>query len=275
MMKQFILFSLLIFIGLGTSFAQINTCTPDETFADSTAGVYPLPYDEATNPLGGITDSACFNKDFQFVLNIVVNDTITVGPISYPLDSITLATEGAVMGLPQGFSYACDPPSCSFPKNSVGCAVIYGKAENPADIGPNDLTIEGTFYTLGLPITLTFPNPALAPGSYTLWVLEEDDPDCTVFTSTGDLLRSVEEVRNIPNPFAGNTTIEIVANQSEEVQFAVMDLYGKMVYQSEVQLVAGTNQIDFDGSQLPEGIYLYVIANGKGSVAQKMVISRR
>lgn len=50
------------------TFLNAQTCTPDPAYADSSAGVYPKPYDLATNPGGGITQCAVIGEYFQFDL---------------------------------------------------------------------------------------------------------------------------------------------------------------------------------------------------------------
>jgi len=270
-MKKALLTILVVFGAFAGAFAQWGNCTPDATFQDSLPGVYPLPFDEATNPTGGITDSACFNKDFQFVFTAVVGDSLAFGPSVYVLDSLKIT---GITGLPEGFSYACDNPTCTFYQNEIGCAAIFGKATNSADIGSHDLIISATIYTSGLGIPLSFPNPLLYPGHFYLFVLEENDPDCTVFTGAFEVASEFESVRNLPNPFSGRTTIEIQSRGSGDYQMQVSDLLGRVVHTRSVPIAEGLNKIEFDGSRLPEGMYLYTLSNGKSQVTRKMSISR-
>ena len=272
-MKKALLTSLVILSTLVYSWAQFGTCVPDPSFQDSTAGVYPLPFDAVTNPTGGITDSACFNKDYQFALTAVVGDTLNVGGFSYVLDSLKIT---AVTGLPEGFDYNCNNPGCTFYQNEIGCAVIFGKATNPADIGSHNLTISAIVYTLGgFQIPLTFPNPLIAPGNYFLWVLPEDNANCYVFTSAFEVASEFESVRNVPNPFTGLTTFEVDSRAAGLYQLRVADMLGRVVHTQTVQINEGLNQVAFDGSQLPDGLYLYTFSNGQSQVTQKMQISRR
>lgn len=251
--------------------AQFGTCTADPTFIDSLAGVYPLPFDETTNPEGGIPDSACLNKNYQFVFNAVVNDTINVGGIPFVLDSLKFPLTGAVAGLPTGITYACDPPSCVFQQNTVGCVVLYGKATDPADLGQNELLISATLFTGGLPIPLTFPNPTLFPGHYYLYVLEEDSPNCAVYSNTTEPQKPFTDLRTVPNPFTDETVIELTANLPGVYQFQVTDMLGRVVHRQTLQLVNGLNQIPFDGASLSNGIYWYTLQNGQARLTAKMV----
>lgn len=271
-MKKALLTSLVIFVTLVSSFAQFGTCTPDPAYQDSMPGVYPLPYDAATNPDGGITDSACLNKNYQFVFTAVVGDSLNFGGFVYILDSLKIT---GVAGLPEGFDYACNNSNCTFYQNETGCAAIFGKATNPADLGQHDLVISAIIYTGGLPIQLSFPNPLIAPGHFYLYVLDENSPNCSIFNSLYEVASEFESVRNLPNPFTGTTTIEIQSRESGAYQLQVTDMLGRLVHNRTVQIAEGLNQIEFDGSRLPDGLYLYTLSNGRSQVTQKMQISRR
>ena len=271
-MKKALLTSLVIFGTLVSALAQFGTCIPDASFQDSLPGVYPLPYDEATNPMGGITDSACLNKDYQFVFTAVVGDSLNFGGFIYILDSLKINN---VTGMPDGFDYACNNANCTFYQNEIGCAAIFGKATDPADIGQHELVISATIYTGGLPIQLSFPNPLLAPGHFYLYVLEENSPNCVIFNSAFEVASEFESIRNLPNPFAGTTTIEIQSRESGEYQMQVTDLFGRVVHTRNLQIQEGLNQVEFDGSHLPDGLYLYTFSNGRSQVSQKMLISNR
>ena len=77
-----------------------------------------------------------------------------------------------------------------------------------------------------------------------------------------------------PNPFAATTTIKYGLENEGVVTIEVMDVMGKKIKTlvSENKQ-AGNHQVQFDGSTLPSGTYLYRIStNGKTST-MKMVIS--
>jgi hypothetical protein len=272
-MKQFLLGCFLILLA-APSFSQVD-CMADSTFVDSMAGVYPLPYDLITNPEGGIPDSACLNKYYEFSFTAVVNDTLTLGSQVFVLDSLVLPTDDAVTGMPEGFNFACNPPDCVFEQNSIGCVILYGKATNSADLGDNLLSISGTLWSQGFPIPLTFPNPLLFPGTYSLYVHEEDYPNCLVINDTEEQALPLEGIRNYPNPFQGTTTIELNSTTADDYTFRVMDLFGKVVHQEQVNFQEGTNRMTFDAANFANGVYLYSFSNEKGNVTKKMVISGR
>ena len=143
-------YSVAILIAFATFFsfnlkAQAPACTPNQLYKDSSAGVYPLPHDAATNPKGGITTPACIGKPFSFVFTIKA-DSITYSGFRIGLDSITLTTTGAVAGLPAGLTYACNPPTCVFLPKVLGCAVLTGTVKDTATVKGYSLVITGKAY---------------------------------------------------------------------------------------------------------------------------------
>ncbi len=263
-MKQFLPFAFILFFAVN-GFSQM--CTPDPSFADSMAGVYPLPYDADTNPMGGITDSACINEPYEFIFTAVVSDSIVVPLGAFPLDSLVLTS---VDGLPDGVEWACDPPTCSFPKNSLGCVTLFGTANNEANLGDNELVIEATVYSFGIPFDLSFPDPTFFPGSYSLYVFDSGESDC--ITSTTEVLTEVGSIRNLPNPFTGVTNIEVDLMEAGEFTFMVTDMYGKQIHQEELFLDAGLNGFAVDAAGWAPGIYLYTLQNERGAITQKMIV---
>jgi hypothetical protein len=265
-MKQLLLTILLL---LPVSFILAQSCQVDSTYVDSSAGVYPLPYDADLNPMGGITECAVIGEFFQFDFTIVIGDTLTVGGFSFPLDSIIVSQ---VQGLPQGISYSCKPSNCHYLKNTIGCAAIYGTPTAANAVGAYDLKIVGSAFINGssLPLPLEFPNAALAPGKYTIHLLASNTDPCAV-SSTNNLEKQVS-IRTMPNPTAGFTLIDIASETAGTFNFRVTDLLGKVVEERKVQIFNGKNQIEFDGSRLSNGMYVLLLQNELGYVTQKLTI---
>jgi hypothetical protein len=252
-----------------TTFLAAQNCNPDMSYADSTAGVYPEPYEPNINPNGGITDCAVIGQPFEFTLTIVVNDTLTYSGLSFPLDSVLV---NSVTGLPAGINYVCDPPNCHFASNTIGCAKIFGIATNGNPPGAYDLTIGGSAFVNGsvFPLPIVFPDANLAPGKYTIQVNANANDPCGV-NSTTDLSRHLS-IQTVPNPVAGIAQIKINSQISGEFQFQLVDLLGNRIAQRQIHIMDGTNSIEFDASQLPNGLYLAQLRNDNGQVAQKIVV---
>jgi len=269
-MKKAILF---FFASFVVSFLSAQSCVPDELFRDSAVGVYPAPF-TAERPDGGIQLPACINEPYEFIITVKVPPNVTIGGFQVQIDSVNVATTGAVLDLPDGMSYACNPPSCVLlPEDTLSCIVLFGTPNNPADVGIKDIMVNATVHTnvISQPILLpdntgAFPG---ANGNYFLEVKEEGE--CTV-VNTRDYLQAQISLVNSPNPFGYETTIEVTSLSREELTFEVFDLVGKRVHAEKITILAGTNRIPFDGSQLQNGIYNYSFSNGESRVSNKMVV---
>lgn len=260
---------LALLFSTAATLLSAQTCTPDQSYADSTAGVYPLPYDSLTNPTGGITECAVVGEYFQFDLTVVINDTLTVGIFSFALDSIIISE---VQGLPVGLTYGCVPTNCHYLKNTINCAFIYGTPTSANAPGAYDMKILGSAYVNGssLPLPLEFPNASIAPGKYTIHLLANAGDACSV-TGVNDLKNNVN-ITVQPNPADGETLIAINSKVSGQFGFQVVDLLGQVVESRQVQLLEGTNQVSFDAGQLANGLYLVVINSENGFVTKKLAV---
>jgi hypothetical protein len=274
-MKKFLTLLLVNLFFVGFLAAQ---CQPDPMFADSTAGVYPPPFDAMESPEGGITDTACIGAPFDFVFTIVVSETITLFGGTFQLDSIRV---DEVSGLPAGLGVPntpfviCNPANCNFPANSQGCAAIQGTPtggmNDTGQSGPGDydLVITGTVYIVGFPPQeITFPG-LLAPGSYTL-TLEDAGGNCTV--GTENILQDQLGMKAMPNPTTGATIVDINSQIDSPMQFMITDIFGKVVRQENVEIHVGQNQLEFNAGDLSNGIYIYSLSNELGHVSKKLIV---
>ncbi|MCX6640679.1 MAG: choice-of-anchor J domain-containing protein [bacterium] len=76
-----------------------------------------------------------------------------------------------------------------------------------------------------------------------------------------------------PNPFNPTTTIRFDLPQPAQVTLEVFDINGRVVGVQHVEpLQAGSHEIQFDGSGLPSGVYIYRLTAGVTSANGKMVL---
>ncbi|MCX6639374.1 MAG: SBBP repeat-containing protein [bacterium] len=76
-----------------------------------------------------------------------------------------------------------------------------------------------------------------------------------------------------PNPFNPTTTIRFDLQQPAQVTLEVFDINGRVVGDQHVEpLQAGSHEIQFDGSGLPSGVYIYRLTAGVTSANGKMVL---
>lgn len=264
MKKIFVLFTSLFFFG---SLAA-QDCMADATIADTAVGVFPLPYSANLNPKGGIKDTACINEPYRFVFTVAVAPTFNTsfGPIA--INSVELATTGAITNIPKGMTYACNPPNCVFQKNTKGCVVLYGTPNDTAGI--YNLKITGLIRS-AFDLNLTFPDPSIYPGNYFLFLKRTGQCRTTGIDDIADLEINAQ---NRPNPFSGLTQLVINSKVNGNFNFTVADLMGKQVHQERLKLWEGENTLDFDGSQLATGVYVYTFSDGSHTFSGKMSIFR-
>lgn len=256
--------------------AQEPACMPDTTLRESDTGVYPLPVSEMF-PDQGITDSACLNQEFNFVFTVVTPDTITIPiggfPFTAKLDSITIAVEAAIGGLPEGISYACNPPNCTFTSEELlGCIVLSGTPTASADVGDNPLSIQAAVWLPGISIPISFPDANLFPGSYSLYVFGEDAAQCM---STG--VNEIQEIYGFnisPNPNNGRAELWIESLESGQYALEAFNVLGERVLHQNIRLFEGQNNIPFEGEHLSEGMYIVSLSNGKARISKRMVVSK-
>ncbi len=268
-MKKF--FLLLPFALLcSTSFAQINVCEVDETYQDSTAGVYPKPFQEDLGT-GGIPDSVCLNTDYKTILNVVISEAIEIGGTAISVNALTLDT---VIGLPAGLEYECNIPGCSYtPEDKVGCITLYGQVTDPAFLGDNEITVQATVSSL-FDIAIEFPNPLIAPGTYSVHVKEEGADNCTEYVNTNEMESTIRDIKLFPNPAADLVTIEANMDQSGSYKLFVKDILGAVVLERNFETVIGSNSISFSVDNLSNGIYTYAISDGQSIASSKFVVQK-
>jgi len=91
------------------------------------------------------------------------------------------------------------------------------------------------------------------------------------FTTTIDNIASVSQ--NRPNPFNGNTSIDVNLTQASDVVIEVMNITGqKVMVLNNGRLNAGTHTFQINGSQLSSGVYFYTVHAGNSSVTKKMIV---
>jgi len=263
-MKRILLLSFAIALAGLQLRAQV--CTPDPNVPDD-APIFPEPYDpDNPDPNDGITDTACINEFFDFT------QTVNLPPdfSGLPIDSLVIPENG-VTNLPAGVGYDCEPPSCTFLPDVLGCIYLNG---TPTETGVFDLEVLVKIHITGQPdpIDFTFPNFQF-PGNFFLHVRPEGDPNCET-SSTSELAREISFTAQ-PNPTSGYALLQVESLRSGEYQLLLTDLLGRAVLQRKVQLLEGANTIELAGGHLPAGMYQVSISDGRSAVSQKLIIAKR
>lgn len=98
-----------------------------------------------------------------------------------------------------------------------------------------------------------------------------------LFTSEAVETRlGVQSLQVAPNPFSNETTVFYKLSNASRVAIFIYDLNGNMVRQllESTEQVAGQHQIDFDGSQLPVGVYTVTVQTSAETQNQKILVVR-
>lgn len=246
-MKKALLF-LALFAG-ANAFAQ--TCTID-TVTYSQPGIYP---DSATNFM-----PAYVGQSYDQNITVIIPEDTTVvifgSPQTVNIDNIDIDN---VSGLPNNFTYACDPPSCSFPGGTAGCVTIYS-TQDPTlpDTGRYNLDIQITAYA-------GFINQTDNIDYYFIDVLEP--------LSLDEAGSKLHHISASPNPATTYTMISFQAMESQTLNMLVTDLTGKVVMNDNVNVQQGTNNVRLNVNELPAGVYIYSFVTGTTKISRKLIVN--
>lgn len=266
-MKRLVLivFSLFTIAGL---YAQV-TCSPNLIYKDSTAGVYPSPYDPVLTPKGGIRTCAIKGQYYQFDFTVVVGDSLTFNPFKFPLDSVVVTK---ITGLPAGMQWGCQPPNCVFKKKTMGCASLYGIPAPSAVPGKFSLKISGFAYINNSPLGLAIDFPgAISPGVYDLHLLADSATPCAVSSNTEQLSEKVS-LSVQPNPAAAKVVVNVNSAIGGNFNLKVSDLLGRPIYKTNVSLNRGASQYEIDTAKFPNGLFIVSIENELGKISSRLAI---
>jgi hypothetical protein len=244
-MRRKILFTFILISIFGIKFISAQ-CTPG---AFSNPGIYP---DSATN-LPHATAGVAYSTVMTAIIPI---DTI-VPPLIVAIYDVTI---NSVTGFPANFTYAPNPGTGVFPGGQSSCILIQG-SPTVSQIGTYPLNFSLTAHTAAgdLPYSLSY---------YKI-----------VIDSVGAGISIVKDYRfellqNTPNPFSNSTNIIFTTPSNQNITFTVMNIVGKVIHTEKIEANIGENKISFNSSELPSGIYVYQINNGKQTITKRMIVNK-
>ncbi len=246
-------------------------CLPDTSIIDSTGAIFPRPFipDDSLNI--GIQKVACLNTPFEFLFTVVIPTSAEINGLSLALNGARMDTMGAILNLPEGLIYSCNPSDCEFESGQPGCIIITGIPSENIDTGTYDLVINFDLLTPIGSLGETFPSDRF-PGNYFLEVLPEGSEACEETLSQGFTNHSLLELYNAPNPFTDATTLFANLTDAEEMTVTINDLTGKLLSQYPIKLNSGLNEIPFPNLDLAPGIYTYSLSNRHIKLTRKMMV---
>ena len=80
------------------------------------------------------------------------------------------------------------------------------------------------------------------------------------------------QVSVYPNPSNGQFSVKVEVSQSSEVQFEIVDMNGKTVYNESHPCTTGTNLKDITLQNIAPGTYLMKVKSGCNLVIEKVVV---
>jgi len=102
--------------------------------------------------------------------------------------------------------------------------------------------------------------------------LKQENADNNIGVDPGE---SYFKTKNYPNPFNPTTTINYTLKTSTHVKITVYDRLGReVVVLADESQSEGEYNIEFDGSNLPSGIYFYRIKSSESTEVRKMVLAK-
>ena len=253
-MKQLLLTFLAICIAL-FSYSQ---CIPDASI--TSPGIFP---DEITN-----LDEAFVGQAYSTQIDVLTPLDTSVSlsglNVNVTISNIDLTS---ITGLPNNFTYTCNPPNCSFPGGTYACAEIYSTV-NPtqADVGYYPLIMTTSTLAINVPLI----------GSITqLDTVDYYFIDISNATATLEHVNmSTFKILDVfPNPTSNNASFQFVIGKSENISFYILDMLGNIVDEKKIYSNYGVNKFDVDISRLPSGIYTYCFKNSNNLISKKLIVS--
>jgi len=111
-------------------------------------------------------------------------------------------------------------------------------------------------------------------GVYQKGVFRSEQSVTGVKTVSAEFPTSYYLYQNYPNPFNPTTKIKFSIPEKSQVSLRIFNILGQQVATilDETMMNVGTYEIEFDGSNLPSGIYFYRFSTGKFLQTRKMVL---
>ncbi len=248
-----IFFTLCILISVTFGYAQ---CTPDPQF--SSAGIYP---DSASGLVPAYVGQA-YNQNITIITPLDTTVEYLGQIVNVTIDNIDLTN---VSGLPASFSYACDPPSCSFPGGTIKCAELYSTAPLSSEIGLHQIIFETTTYVSNVPFIGTTTQDDVIDYYY----LEVSAPSATI----NQFDKNTFELKlAYPNPVMQQAKIQFILGAPLDITFNVYSLLGEKIDSKYITASRGVNTIQLNTMSYSPGIYLFSINNGEKILTQRMIV---
>ena len=96
---------------------------------------------------------------------------------------------------------------------------------------------------------------------------------CITGTNERSENNKFEVSQNFPNPFTGQSYVQVNLSSGNNLSLDVFNITGQKVAEKQYGYrTSGTHSLTLDAENLPSGIYFYTIKNGQEKITRKMVI---
>lgn len=224
-------------------------CIPD-------LGIHYLIYPDTSTNLPPATATVAYTTT---MLTAPPTDTV-IQTNTVTVDSVCLL---GILGLPSGFIYQCNRPSCGWAGGTHGCIEISG-TPLVGDVGTHKIKLLTRYYLkIGGVFPLTYNDTVKG---YKIVVNPFNN---IVFNK----VEKFEVFQNKPNPFNDYTEIKFTSPIIQNVNFAVINLLGQTIYSEKIKAKIGENRIIFSSINVNPGVYFYKISNENTVFIKKMTVN--
>ena len=265
----------------GTTYGNVVTytapaalsCTPDPSVTMETQGISP---DKVFT-----LDTSNLNFSQTFTYSLPTSYTDAQGNV-LNVDSSFLYN---VLNLPSGLVVHCGRtstvpssnggPNCIFYPGEIGCFTISGKLP---DINNQLYKFQFLLQDYGV-IHVPAPIGDQALQTYYSQGFNEDTIVIKVVSNVAAGIQVLTGnkfgiIQSTPNPFSDIATIKYTIPEAGNVDFYVTDIYGREVYKTSVNALAGINTINYSADNIAAGSYYFTISYGTQKSSKLMILIR-
>jgi hypothetical protein len=231
-----------------------QTCNPDTTYKDP--GIF-----------GDSIMSVVVDEYFEGVIHAIVpvdTNAVYLGVTVYALIDTIEVME--ISGLPDGFTYACNPQDCKILGGDSACAVIFGTASS-SQVGeyPLKLILKTSVTIPELNNITIFQNDTVT--RFSLKISGASSSEEIIFEDTNS------DFKIFPNPANKTIYVGFNAKSSDEMEFSLINLLGEIIFSETYKIKSGNNMVNIKLPDLKNGIYFCFVRMNACTICNKLIIS--
>lgn len=202
------------------------------------------------------------------------------------VDSIEFVSIG---NLPCGLCWAVNKASKIYAANEDGCLKITGTTNDAS--GQYKLALALKAWINGNPVGLSIPASLVDQTGIRILLRVKDNagancPNADTSSSannltatTGcpvginDIAGNVTEFQVMPNPMNSQAKVSFYAEKAGDYTLKVVDITGKQVMVTVMDVKQGYNETLIDRNGLPAGVYFLNLSNGQGTITKRFAIT--